>query len=138
MAFLETLRRGITGFSEEEMQQIEAAKAEAKATTRQLKEQARKRKLEQLTERIKQEPYTAPIKRKEQVEKLKTGFKKVAIGAYQGISSFGMGNAPQQPTAAKPQPQPSFDPLAAFGPPRKPKRGKKKGDFNPWGGMNGI
>jgi hypothetical protein len=138
MAFLDTLKQGITGRTPDEQAQIDAAREEAKATSKQLKEQARKKQLNRTIERIKAEPYTAPIKRKAQAEKLKAGIGSLAKKAYTGISGFGAANMPQP--AAKQQPQQSYDPFASFGgsfmsspSPRGQKKAKKPAKaYDPW------
>lgn len=142
MSFLETLKTGITGYSPEEQAELDAARAEARETARQLKEQARKKRLEQAKERIRQSPYTEPAKRKAFVQKVEAGAKKLAVGAYQGISGFGAPPNPQARTGAQ-QAIDAINPFDAFGAawigsrpaPRAANKAKKAKAYDPWQGL---
>jgi Sec-independent protein translocase protein TatA len=131
MAFLKTLKRGITGFNEQDELEMEKARTEAKEKEHELKEAQHRARLNKKLEAIR----NAPAIRRQRAQQLKAKAGAAVKSAYTGLqkmgqkqqggmgnlgSSFGgFGNAQQSFSTKKTKPtkrpnQDPFTPLANF------------------------
>jgi hypothetical protein len=114
MTFLDTLKQGVTGYTPDEQSQIAKAKEDAKKLSKQLKAEARQKKLDAKLEQIRNSPKTQPIVAAERREKLKATVKTLGKKVYNSVSSFGVANEPSQAASTQPQPQRSYNPFESM------------------------
>jgi len=124
MAFFKTLKRGITGFNEQDEKAMELARQEAKESERKLKQAQHKARLQKKLEEIR----NAPALRRQRAKQLAEKAGSLAKSAYTGLQKMGreqqggMGNLGSsfggfgyaQPTSKKPKPfkRPNQDPFS--------------------------